>query len=146
MTTPPRPWSMLDRVRRWHSHWNAAREGAFELQCAGAAEVERVAQELGLSTFELRSLVSHPDERELLAQRMAGVHLEPRAVAQSNPSTFCDLQRVCAMCGFKYRCARDFTVEAFDPAWQEWRDYCPNAVTLRALGAFGEASDPASWE
>ena len=148
MTAPPRPWSILDSVRRWYRNWNAAREGAFELQCAGADEVERIAQELGLSSFELRSLVSHPDERELLAQRMAGVHLEPRAVAQSDPAASRDLQRVCAMCGFKYRCARDLAVEALDPSWQQWRDYCPNAATLSALGAFrsAEASDPASWE
>ncbi len=148
MTAPPRPWSILDSVRRWYRNWNAAREGAFELQCAGADEVERIAQELGLSSFELQSLVSHPDERELLAKRMAGVHLEPRAVAQSDPSTSRDLQRVCAMCGFKYRCARDLAVEALDPSWQQWRDYCPNAATLSALGAFrsAEASDPASWE
>src|SRR6266513_347670 len=106
MTAPPRPWSILDSVRRWYRNWNAAREGAFELQ----------------------SLVSHPDERELLAKRMAGVHLEPRAVAQSDPSTSRDLQRVCAMCGFKYRCARDLAVEALDPSWQQWRDYCPNAA------------------
>jgi hypothetical protein len=146
MAPPLRHPSILDGIRRWYRHWSAAREGAFELQCAGAAEVERMAQELGLSSFELRSLVSHPDERELLAQRMAGVHLEPKALAQSDPATFRDLQRVCAMCGFKYRCARDLAVEALDPFRQKWRHYCPNAATLSALGAFGEASDPASWE
>jgi len=77
---------------------------------------------------------------------MAVVHLEPKAVAQSDPATFRDLQRVCAMCGFKYRCARDLAVETLDPAWQKWRNYCPNATTLSALGALREASDPASWE
>src|SRR6266567_4009900 len=137
MATPLRHPSILDGIRRWYRNSSAAREGAFELQCAGAAEVERIAQELGLSSFELRALVSHPDDRELLAKRMAGMRLEPKAVAQSDPATFRDLQRVCAMCGFKYRCARDFAMEAFDPARQEWRDYCPNAATLNALGAFG---------
>jgi hypothetical protein len=137
---------MLDTVRRWRRNWRAAREGTFELQCAGAAEVERIAQELGLSSVELRALVSHPDDRELLAKRMAVLHLEPRAVAQLDPAAFRDLQRVCAMCGFKYRCARDLAVETLDPAQQEWRDYCPNAATLNVLGAFTEASDPASWE
>jgi hypothetical protein len=146
MATPLRHPSILDGIRHWYRNSSAAREGTFELQCAGAAEVERIAQELGLSSFELRALVSHPDDRELLAKRMAVVHLEPKAVAQSDPATFRDLQRVCAMCGFKYRCARDLAVEALDPARQEWRDYCPNAATLSALGAFGEASDPASWE
>ena len=146
MTTPPRHPSILDGVRHWYRNWSAAREGVFELQCAGAAEVERIAQELGLSSFELRALVSHPDDRELLAKRMAVLHLEPRAVAQSDPATLRDLQKVCAMCGFKYRCARDLAVETLDLAWQKWRNYCPNATTLSALGALREASDPASWE
>ncbi len=38
-----------------------------------AAEVERFAQELGLSSFELRALVSHPDDRELLAKPAKGL-------------------------------------------------------------------------
>ena len=80
-TAPPlRHPSILDGIRRWYRNWSAAREGAFELQCAGAAEVGRIAQELGLSSFELRALVSHPDDRKLLAKRMAGVRLEPKAV------------------------------------------------------------------
>src|ERR1700694_3158486 len=141
MSAPPRYWPILDTIRRWHRNWRAARKGASELQCAGTAEMERIAQELGLSSFELRSLVSHPDERELLGKRLAGLHLEPSALARSEPATFRDVQRVCAMCGFKYRCARDLAVEALDPAWQEWRDYCPNATTLSALGALHICSE-----
>ena len=104
MTTALRHSSIFDTMHRWYRNWSAAREGAFELQCAGAAEVERIAQELGLSSFELRGLVSHPDDRELLAKRMAGVHLEPKAVAQSDPTTFRDLQRVCAKGPSTYAC------------------------------------------
>jgi hypothetical protein len=70
----------VEAIRAQYRNWSAAREGAFELQCAGAAEVGRIAQELGLSSFELRALVSHPDDRKLLAKRMAGVRLEPKAV------------------------------------------------------------------
>jgi hypothetical protein len=137
---------LLGSIRRWYRNWRAARKGAVELQCAGAAEVERIAQELGFSSSELRSLVSHPDEHQLLAQRMARLRLQSSVFAEPDPATSRDLQRVCAMCGFKYRCARDLAVEGFDPAWQEWRDYCPNATTLSALGAFGKDCDPTSWE
>jgi hypothetical protein len=69
MTMPPRHWPIIDTISGWYRNWRAAREGGFELQCAGAAEVERIAKELGLSSFELRALVSHPDDRELLARR-----------------------------------------------------------------------------
>src|SRR6266536_3557250 len=61
MTAPPRTWPFVSTLGRWYRNWNTAREGAFELQCAGAAEVERIAQELGLSSFELQNLVKRPD-------------------------------------------------------------------------------------
>ena len=61
MTTPR---SVLDDIRRWYRNWRAARKAAFELQCVGAAEIEHVAQELGISSSALQSLVTHPDEGE----------------------------------------------------------------------------------
>jgi hypothetical protein len=88
-TAPPlRHPSILDGIRRWYRNWSAAREGAFELQCAGAAEVGRIAQELGLSSFELRALVSHPDDRKLLAKRMAGFvwNRKPSSVRDPQPT------------------------------------------------------------
>jgi hypothetical protein len=149
MSAPPQQWPILEAVRCWYHNRRVARESAFELQCAGAAEVERIAQDLGLSGIDLCTLVSHPDDRTLLAKRLAGLHLEPAALARAESVIFRDLQRVCAMCGFKYRCARDLAVEAFDPTWDGWRDYCPNAATLSAIGALHLAprrGDPANWE
>ncbi len=142
MTAPPRTWPFVSTLGRWYRNWSTAREGAFELQCAGAAEVERIAQELGLSSFELQNLVKRPDERPLLARRLAVLHIEPPALAKSEPATFRDLQRVCTLCGVRDRCAADLEDQGRDPAWQEWRDYCPNATTLSALAALqvcGEA-------
>ena len=72
MSAPPPRWPILETIRRWRRSWRATGEPPFELQCAGTIEVERIAQELGLSSSELRSLVSRPDERELLAKRVAG--------------------------------------------------------------------------
>jgi len=141
MAAPPRHWPIVSTLSRWYRNWNTARKGGFELQCAGAAEVERIAQELGLSSFELQNLVSHPDERELLAERMAALHLEPVSLAQSEPATFRDLQRVCALCGVRDRCAVDLEEQGRDPAWQEWRDYCPNATTLSALATLQICSE-----
>ena len=145
MTTPPGIPSVLDNIRSWYRNWRSVRRAALELQCAGAAEVERVAQELGLSSSELQSLITHPDERELLGKRLAGLHLEPSALPRE---AFRDMSRVCSMCGCKYRCAGDLAVEPLDPTWQKWREYCPNATTLSALEALrsGRPCDPAIWE
>jgi transposase-like protein len=141
MAAPPRNWPFVGALARWYRNWSAARESAFELQCAGAAEVERIAQELGLSSFQLQQLVNRTDERELLAQRMAVLHLEPAAFAQSELATFRDLQRVCALCGVRDRCADDLAEQGRDPAWQDWRDYCPNATTLSALATLQVCSE-----
>jgi hypothetical protein len=141
MATLPRRSSILGSIRWWYRNWRATRQGAFELQCAGAAELERVARDVGLSSLELRTLVSNPDRGELLAQRMAGIGLGARTLTRSDPAALRDLERVCAMCGFKYRCARDLAVQALDPTWQQWRDYCPNATTLSALGALEACSE-----
>jgi hypothetical protein len=131
----------VSALGRWYRNWRTAREGAFGLQCAGAAEVERIAQDLGLSSFELHELVRRPDQRELLAQRMAGLHLEPAAFARSEPATLRDLQRVCSLCGARDRCADDLEEQGRDPAWQEWRDYCPNAATLSTLAVLQICSE-----
>ena len=141
MAAPPRHWPIVSTLSRWYRNWNTARKGGFELQCAGAAEVQRIAQDLGLSSFELQELVRHPDERELLAQRMALLHLEPTAFARSEPATLRDLQRVCSLCNVRERCAGDLEEQGRDPAWQEWRDYCPNATTLSALAALQACSE-----
>lgn len=141
MAAPARGWPIVSTLRRWYRNWSAAREGAFGLQCAGAAEVQRIAQDLGLSSFELQELVRHPDERELLAQRMALLHLEPTAFARSEPAASRDLQRVCSLCNVRERCAGDLEEQSRDPAWQEWRDYCPNATTLSALAALQACSE-----
>ena len=141
MAAPSRGWPIVSTLRRWYRNWSAARDGTFGLQCAGAAEVERIAQDLGLSSFELQELVRHPDERELLAQRMAVLHLEPTALARSEPATLRDLQRVCSLCNVRGRCASDLEDRGRDPAWQEWRDYCPNATTLSALAALQICSE-----
>ncbi len=98
MSTPAWHWSVLEAIRCWQRSRRAAREAAFELQCAGTAEVERIAQELGLSSFELRTLVSYADSRDLLKQRMAVLQLSPSALARSDPAAFRDLQSLREVC------------------------------------------------
>ncbi len=72
MSAPHRHWPILDTVGHWYRNWSAAREGAFEFQCVGTAEVERIAQDLGPSSSELRTIVSHPDERDLFGEKFGG--------------------------------------------------------------------------
>ena len=99
----------------------------------GEEGIERMAHDVGVSASELRVLAKRgPQSANLLLRRMEALDLEQNEVAQIERATFQDLQRVCSMCDCKRRCARDLARKPFDPSW---RDYCPNAQTLAALGA-----------
>jgi hypothetical protein len=51
------------------------------------------------------------------------------------PALFADLQKVCASCPSRQRCARDLAMHFDDATWSGWRDYCPNAAKLDMLVA-----------
>ena len=131
-----RPPAIVGVIARWWRSWTRARSNVFDLQDCSADEVELVAQYLGISAAELRFIASYdPDRADLLRRRMAALHLEPGELARSEPATFAELQRLCTTCDSRGRCALDLADEFSDPAWQAWRDYCPNAKTLSLLSA-----------
>jgi hypothetical protein len=97
----------------------------------GAGEAAR---DPGLSASDLRALASHgPGVDSLLRRRMEALHLDPNELAQSDPFLLGDLQRLCAMCKSRRACALELEHVSADVAWGEWREYCPNAVTLNEL-------------
>ncbi|RAI44261.1 hypothetical protein CH341_10160 [Rhodoplanes roseus] len=71
----------------------------------------------------------------LLCRRMRALRLDPDELYCSEPRAFGILRRLCATCSVPGRCARDLADEFADPAWQDWRNYCPNATTLSILSA-----------
>lgn len=113
-------------------------ESASELSCCGETEIERIAKDLRMSPADLRALAKQgPHAADLLLRRMAALDLDPVEVSEAGPQTFRDLQRTCALCESKRRCARDLARDSIDPAW---KDYCPNAETLSALNVMPWAS------
>ncbi|MDC7789733.1 hypothetical protein PQJ75_18870 [Rhodoplanes sp. TEM] len=84
----------------------------------------------------------------LLCRRMRALRLDPDELYCSEPRAFGVLRRRCAGCTVPGRCARDLADEFADPAWQDWRNYCPNATTLSILSALRacgpDAPDPAA--
>ncbi|WP_408091526.1 hypothetical protein [Rhodoplanes sp. SY1] len=84
----------------------------------------------------------------LLCRRMRALRLDPDELYCSEPRAFGMLRRLCATCPVPGRCARDLADEFADPAWQDWRNYCPNATTLSILSALrgcgmGDVDPPA---
>ena len=90
-----------------------------------------MAKDVGASASELRTFARFgPKAADLSLRRMAALDLDRNEVAQTEPATFQDLQRVCTMCESHRRCARDFAHDSVEP---DWKDYCPDAATLIAL-------------
>lgn len=84
----------------------------------------------------------------LLCRRMRALRLDPDELYCREPRAFGMLRRLCATCPVPGRCARDLADEFADPAWQDWRNYCPNATTLSILSALrgcgmGDVDPPA---
>jgi Family of unknown function (DUF6455) len=129
--------SPAEVVSQWWQSWTS-NAPASDLACCAEGEVERIAKDIGMPASEIRRLANLGSESaELLARRMAALHLDRKEVAQTHPQTFRDLQRVCTLCESHRQCARDLARNSGDPGWEE---YCPNVATLRALNASPQAS------
>jgi hypothetical protein len=97
----------------------------------GNYEVARIAQDVGLSSQDLREMMQlSPDAAKLLLRRMSMLHLDADELTKSEMDVMRDLQRVCSTCGSKRKCRIDL---AHDPENQVWRRYCPNEDTLAEL-------------
>jgi hypothetical protein len=126
------------------SQWRCPRQDPpklSRLEPCDPDEAGQTAQEAGVSLKDLRMLTCHgPNIADLLLRRMAALHLDPVELACMENVMFRDLQRLCVMCKSKGRCVRDLDNRT-DPAWEEWRDYCPNASTLSMLSAVEASRD-----
>lgn len=120
--------AMINVIAHW---WKRRERGRHDLWNLTDSDVERIARDVGVSARELRTLAIRDDQPLPLLRMMGALQLDPAAVDRHDPATFRDLQRVCAMCEDKKRCARDLA-DGDAAIWFE--DYCPNAPTLKALG------------
>jgi hypothetical protein len=122
---------------RWFAHWwrnwNGRRRAMLDLDRCGSAEAGRIARDFGVSGADLSVLASKwPDSADLLYRRMNEINLDRNEITQVEPQVMRDLQRVCTVCGSKWKCEHELAKNPSDPAWQK---YCPNATTLSALAA-----------
>jgi hypothetical protein len=76
----------------------------------------------------------------LLFRRMALLQIDRDELASDDPLLFRELQGLCTLCRSKGQCMQDLAQECDEAPRQEWRDYCPNATTLNALGAVQNCS------
>jgi hypothetical protein len=116
--------------RRWRT-WRDALVRRSELSGCGEDEVERIAQDIGVSAPELREIERRgPGSADLLPKMMTALELDAGEVAAREPTVMRDLQRVCSMCEEQGRCAYEL---ADGTAKYRYAKFCPNAETLDAL-------------
>jgi hypothetical protein len=131
------PWTAMTA---WWRNWRAARERLDELDGCGS-ELARIARDVGVAPAELYTIAAkRPDAADQLKRRLAALHVDPGALQRDDPLIMRDLERVCSVCGSKRRCQRDL---ARFPDEAAWREYCPNAMTLDALGTVPAAKESA---
>ena len=121
-------------LSRLGSTWQRAvlyRRSMAELAAFPPNELHRIAQDVGLSKRDLRSLAcSHPGPSELMPKRLQELRLDPAYVKYARTATYRDMERVCGTCKAWRRCARDL---AKGDVQAGMRSYCLNAPTIDAL-------------
>ncbi len=104
-----------------------------EIDGLGHDELQRLARDAGLSSFEFRANArASGDRARLLEQRIAQFDLDKSILEKAHPRVVRDLELTCARCESATRCENDFA--RFDSKFAV-SDYCPNTHTLEALNA-----------
>jgi len=116
-------------LAEWYGRWRSTPRPSELANCA-PGDVERLAQDLGLTVRELRVLERTGDEPLLLPRMLAALKIDAAALARSDPAAFRDLQRVCTLCDCKRRCASELSA---GDARSTYEAFCPNALTLKAI-------------
>jgi hypothetical protein len=107
----------------------------LERQRAGPGAVSCGVHDAGTSDVEMANLARYCYDASLLFRRMAILQVDRDELASDDPLLFRELQGLCTLCRSKERCVRDLAQECDAARRQDWREYCPNATTLNALGA-----------
>jgi hypothetical protein len=108
----------------WKNFWEK-RAAINELAKCDPSEVARIAEDLGISTAELRFLAaSDKGAAGLLVRRLQALRVDPKSI---DPAVMRDLQLRCAQCDSKKLCAHELENK---PLSADWQKYCPNEQTI----------------
>lgn len=123
--------AVLGAVASWIVRYRQAHQAQAELRECDPDEVARVAREMNVSPRELSNLVARgPDGAALLGKMLKVLGIDPEGPALKDLALTRDLQRVCVACDDKRRCQHEF---ARGTAGEHYREFCPNAYTLKDL-------------
>jgi hypothetical protein len=130
--------SLFARILAWCN--DRVRELApFSHECLSPAQASDVVGD-ARSSGEAPDIARYSYDASLLFRRMAALQVDRDELASDDPLLFRELQGLCALCRSKERCVLDLAQESDKSGHPGWREYCPNAATLNALGAVQNCS------
>jgi hypothetical protein len=143
-STYPTLEPILDAIANWVKKYRYAVGLRDELARCGPEEVARAAHDLGVSPRERVRLASKgPHAADELPKLLLALGVDPKKLASDDPALMRDLQRLCITCGHKKRCEHELGAGT---AAQNYRSYCPNAVSLEALFTARRSHEAAGLE
>ena len=122
---------VLDAIANWVKKYRHAVGLRGEFAHCGAEEVALIARDIGVNPEELITIANKgPHAADELPKLLRALGVDPKKLGSNDPSLMRSLQRICISCGHKDQCQHDL---AAGTAASNYRDYCPNAMSLDAL-------------
>jgi hypothetical protein len=131
LSSNPLVETALKAIADWVSNYRKAIGFNNEFGMCGPDEVMRMARDIGVTPSQLHELVSQgPGAANLLKTMLVALHVDPKVLADLDPLIMRELQWLCITCSNKKRCKHELTKGT---ATENFRDFCPNAVSLDEL-------------
>lgn len=112
--------------------WLKHRRELSEIRRMNRTDFDMIAQDLRVSPDDLDRMVeAGPHSADEMPKMLEALGIDLEDLVRTKPLLVRDMERVCALCRDKAQCHNDF---AAGTAAEHFKDYCPNAPTIEALG------------
>lgn len=120
--------TLIGKFTDWLKH----RRELSEARRMNRTDFDLIARDLRVSPDELDRLVAAgPHSADEMPEMLKVLGIDLENLMRTEPLLVRDMQRVCSLCRDKAHCHSEL---AADTAAEHYREYCPNAPTIDALG------------
>jgi hypothetical protein len=119
---------LIDKFAAWLKH----RRELNEVRKIDRADFNLIARDLRVSPDDLdRMVAAGPHSADEMPKMLEALGIDLENLVRTEPLMVRDMQRVCSLCSDKPHCHAEL---AAGTAAEHYREYCPNAPTIDALG------------
>ena len=123
---------LIDKFADWLKH----RRELSEIRRMNRTDFDLIARDLRVSPDDLGRLVeAGQHSADEMPKMLKALGIDVADLARTEPLLVRDMQRVCSLCSDKAHCRAEL---AEGTAAQHYKDYCPNAPSIEALGQAGK--------